>query len=94
MDELRYSITFRSMRGCACLARGAMTFDHIDDLQHISDIAKEDDVGFVRMAAQIGAKFVARASHADRRCGKIGAFAAEFARKRSATMRLPLCSAI
>jgi len=58
-----------------------MTFDHVDDFQHISEIAKEDDVGFVRMTAQIGAKFVARAAHADRRAGKIGAFAAEFARE-------------
>lgn len=54
----------------------AMAFDHVDNFQRISDVAKKDDVRFVRMTAQVGAKFIARASHADRRGGKIGTFAA------------------
>ena len=51
-----------------------MAFDHVDDFQGVADVAKENNVRLVRMAAQIRAQFRPRTPHEDWSSGKFGAF--------------------
>src|SRR6185436_16751131 len=50
-------------------------------LQHAAFIAKEDDTGLVRMAAQIGMDVGAHTSHLDRGGGKLRTFCAKLVNK-------------
>jgi len=56
-------------------------FDYTHDLQHVTDIAKEDHIGFVRVAAQAWTLVGTRTSHQDRGSGKLIAFAAKLTHK-------------
>ena len=48
----------------------AMAFDYGDDFEHVAGVTKENNIGFVRVAAQTRAKFVARAAHEYRSSGE------------------------
>ena len=56
-----------------------MGFDHAHNLKHVTDIAKEDHIGLVRMAAQAWSQVGTRTSHQDRGGGELIAFAAKLA---------------
>jgi hypothetical protein len=59
----------------------AVGFDYAHDLKHVPDIAKEDHIGLVRVAAQAGTQVGARTSHLDRSSGKLIAFIAKLTHK-------------
>ena len=54
-----------------------MAFDDIDDFQHVVEVAKENYVGFMRMAAQTGAQFGPRMAHDDRSSSECVTFLAK-----------------
>ena len=51
-----------------------MAFDHVDDFEHVADVAKENNVRFVRMAAKTGAQFRPWTTHDDRSSGECVTF--------------------
>lgn len=72
----------------------AMTFDHVQDLDHILPVSKEDHVASVRKAANIVTDFRARLSQYSRQAGQLDALLAKPAGEMSAIRRLLLTSAI